>query len=231
MNAKNLGRPKTDPSRDLKRDLLLQSRQLLDEGGPAALSMREVARRANCTHQAPYYYFENREAILASLVTDGFDALALCLKEANDLSATEGVRAALLASGVAYIGFALAQPGVFRIMFRPEVCDPSRFPDVQAAGVRAKFELDRLSTIVGGNKAQATMAAILWAHVHGMACLLLDGPLAVQFETEFQRTHYLRSVGEQFANLVLRKEVPSKPKSAVRAPSLSRPAPGLLIET
>ena len=40
MNAQSLGRPKTDPSRDLKRDLLLTSRQLLDEGGPAALSMR-----------------------------------------------------------------------------------------------------------------------------------------------------------------------------------------------
>ena len=76
MRTKILGRPKADPSRDLRRELLLTSRQLLDEGGPAALSMREVARRAACTHQAPYHYFENREAILASLVADGFDALA-----------------------------------------------------------------------------------------------------------------------------------------------------------
>jgi AcrR family transcriptional regulator len=109
MRTKILGRPKADPSRDLRRELLLTSRQLLDEGGPAALSMREVARRAACTHQAPYHYFENREAIIASLVADGFEALAACLKEANDLSTTQGVRAVLVASAAAYVAFALPE--------------------------------------------------------------------------------------------------------------------------
>lgn len=203
MRTKTLGRPKADPARDLRRELLLTSRQLLDEGGPAALSMREVARRAACTHQAPYHYFENREAILASLVADGFDALATCLKEANDLSNTQGVRAVLVASAAAYVNFALDQPGVFRIMFRPEVCDPARFSAVQASGARARDELDRLSGIVHGKKACATMATILWAHVHGLACLLLDGPLGGQFESEADRTQYLRAVGEKFADLVL----------------------------
>ena len=54
--------------RDLRSELLRTSRELLDESGPSALSMREVARRAGCTHQAPYHYFTNREAILAALV-------------------------------------------------------------------------------------------------------------------------------------------------------------------
>jgi AcrR family transcriptional regulator len=222
MNAKSLGRPKNDPSRDLKRDLLITSRKLLDEGGPAALSMREVARRAACTHQAPYHYFENREAILASLVADGFDALAVRLKEANDLSVSQGLRATLIASGAAYVDFALLQPGVFRIMFRPEVCDPSRFPAVQASGDRARDELDRLNAIVHGNQAQATMATILWAHVHGLACLLLDGPLGLQFETELERRKYLLSVGEKFADLVLPKAISSKTEPVAR---LSRPKP------
>ena len=67
MQARVLGRPKSDSARDLRRDLLLTSRQMLDEGGPTALSMREVARRTACTHQAPYHYFDNRESILAAL--------------------------------------------------------------------------------------------------------------------------------------------------------------------
>ncbi len=202
MNTKNLGRPKADSLRDLRHDLLLNSRLLLDEGGPAALSMREVARRTGCTHQAPYHYFENREAIIASLVADGFDALAACLQEANDLSSTQGVRAALVASGAAYVNFALVQPGVFRIMFRPELCDPLRFTAVQTSGARARGELDRLNVIVHGKSAQDTMATILWAHVHGLACLLLDGPLALQFQSESERTKYLQTVGEKFADLV-----------------------------
>jgi AcrR family transcriptional regulator len=211
MRIKTLGRPKADPSRDLRRELLLTSRQLLDEGGPAALSMREVARRAACTHQAPYHYFENRETIIASLVADGFDALAVCLKEANDLSATQGARAVLVASAAAYVNFALDQPGVFRIMFRPEVCDPARFSAVQASGARARDELDRLSGIVHGENAHATMATmatILWAHVHGLACLLLDGPLGSQFDSNEERTQYLQTVGEKFADLVVPQSSP-----------------------
>ncbi len=145
-------------------------------------------------------------------MADGFDALATCLKEANDLGLAKGGRAALVASAAAYVDFALTQPGVFRIMFRPEVCDPSRFPSVQASGARARDELDRLNTIVHGEKAQATMATILWAHVHGLAFLLLDGPLVEQFETALERTKYLQSVGEEFADLILSKAVQSKKK-------------------
>jgi len=205
MQTRALGRPKSDPTRDLRRDLLLASRQMLDEGGPTALSMREVARRTGCTHQAPYHYFENREAILAALVAEGFDTLAVRLEEANDLRVSAGVRAALLASGAAYLGFALGQPGVFRIMFRPDVCDPAHFPAVQASGSRARAALDRLCAIVLGTEANPAWATIIWAHVHGLACLLLDGPLALQFQTASQREEYLRAVGEQFADMVLEK--------------------------
>ena len=68
MTTKTPGRPRTSETRDLRENLLRTSRELLDEGGPTALSMREVARRSGCTHQAPYHYFANREAILAALV-------------------------------------------------------------------------------------------------------------------------------------------------------------------
>ena len=41
---------------------------------------------------------------------------------------------ALIESGQAYVGFAIDRPGIFRIMFRPEHCDLSRFPEARAAG-------------------------------------------------------------------------------------------------
>ena len=71
--------------RDLRAELLRTSRELLDQSGPGALSMREVARRAGCTHQAPYHYFANREAILAALVHEGFDELADRLASAQEV--------------------------------------------------------------------------------------------------------------------------------------------------
>lgn len=191
------------PGRDLRQDILDTARTLLDEEGVAALSIREVARRAGVTHQAPYHHFADRESILAELVKQGFDELARRLALANDLAQSAGKRSALLASGEAYVGLALSHPGVFRIMFRPDVCDPMRFPDLRKAGARAHAELERLVRIVHGGRLSAALANIYWAHVHGLACLMIDGPLAVQFPTDKTRQAHLREVGRKFSDLVM----------------------------
>ncbi len=203
MTTRRPGRPRADAARDLRSLLLKTSRELLDEAGPGALSMREVARRAGCTHQAPYHYFQDRESILAAVVTDGFDNLARRLAAANDLAPTKGPRAALLASGQAYIDFALSHPGVFRIMFRPDVCNPLRFSSLQQAGARAYAELERLVQIVHGTEASAPLASIYWAHVHGLACLLIDGPLAMRLSSPRARRAHLQQVGARFADLMM----------------------------
>ena len=121
MTSEAVDRPAGSGGRDLRARLLRTSRELLDEGGPGALSMREVARRSGCTHQAPYHYFANREAILAALVREGFEELAQRLREVHDGLEARGLPATLKASGNAYVEFALCNPGVFRVMFRPDV--------------------------------------------------------------------------------------------------------------
>ncbi len=203
MQTRRLGRPRADAARDLRADLLRIGRELLMEGGVAALRMRELARRAGCTHQAPYHYFADRETLLAALVATAFDDLARRLRACNDAAPTLGVRATLLASGRAYVDFALSQPGVFRLMFRADACDPQRFTEVRDAGGRAFAELRRLATIVHGPAAAATDATILWAHVHGLAFLLIDGPLARQFETDALRQAHIDAVAAQFADCIL----------------------------
>ena len=170
------------------------SRELLDEAGPSALSMREVARRAGCTHQAPYHYFANREAILAALVCEGFDELADRLAVAHDGLGSADLHAVLVASGNAYVEFALRHPGVFRVMFRPDVCDPERFPEVVQAGQRARRELARLAKAVMGDGAQVEAEVLIWSGVHGLASLLLDGPLAGEFSSMEDRIDFARGV-------------------------------------
>lgn len=197
------GRPRADAARDLRADLLQAARALLDEAGPDALSLREVARRAGCTHQAPYHYFEDRETLLAALVTDGFDELARRLRVANELAGTVSLRDLLTASGEAYVAFALAQPGVFRIMFRADMCDRQRFSALREAGGAAYAQLQRLNTLVLGTSATPASATVLWAHVHGLACLLLEGPLGPQLQTRRQQQAHLREVAQLFADRML----------------------------
>lgn len=192
-------------ARDLRTDILETARALLDESGAAALSMREVARRAGVTHQAPYHHFGDRAAILAELVAQGFEALAEALRTAH-AAAGDDLRAAVLASGRAYIDFALQHPGVFRIMFRPETCDPARFPAVQAAGQAAQAALTALVEQVHGPRCTPALCMVYWAHVHGMASLLLDGSLGQECPAGPMREALLDQVGQTFADLVMAQQ-------------------------
>ena len=180
--------------RDLRSELLRTSRALLNESGPGALSMREVARRAGCTHQAPYHYFANREAVLAELVREGFDELADRLAAAREGVGDADLRAILTASGVAYVEFALRHPGVFRVMFRPDVCDFERFPEMVQAGERARNELARMVRSMVGGEASLEVEVLFWSSVHGLALLLLDGPLAGEVGSMQERIDFARGV-------------------------------------
>ena len=194
MASESTGSSGRRGGRDLRSELLRTSRRLLDESGPSALSMREVARRAGCTHQAPYHYFANREAILAALVHEGFDELTDMLASARERLGSTDLRAILTASGSVYVEFALRHPGVFRVMFRPDVCDPERFPEVVQAGECARHELARLARAMMGDGAQLEVEVLIWSGVHGLASLLLDGPLVGEFGSMEERIDFARGV-------------------------------------
>jgi AcrR family transcriptional regulator len=61
---------------DLRRALLDASLALVAEGGIGALSLREVARKAGVSHNAPYHHFKDRGSLLAALAEEGFAELA-----------------------------------------------------------------------------------------------------------------------------------------------------------
>ena len=86
-------------------------------------------------------------------------------------------------------------PGVFRVMFRPDMCDPEHFPEVEHASARARDELARLVRMVAGEGAAPEVETLFWAGVHGLASLLLDGPLAGELETLQERLEFARRVG------------------------------------
>ena len=182
--------------------MLETSRELLAEGGLAALSMREVARRAGVTHQAPYHHFPDKESIVAELVTEGFEELARRLHGAVEAACAGGKSEVLRGAAEAYLGFALEHPAVFRVMFRPELCDPARFPLAQAAAENARAACERLVRIVHDGRFSPALASMHWAHVHGLACLVLDGPLGAELPTEAARRAHLTEASAHFIHMV-----------------------------
>ena len=182
---------------NLGEQVLEASLELIREAGLAGLSMREVARRAGVSHQAPYHHFADKESIVAALVERGFIALAERLEAA---AAGKGSpRQRLARTGRQYVEFALENPVQFRLMFRPELVDPSRFPAVQSAGARAYTVLTRLVDEQPGDarlsvEKREALVSLLWSVVHGLATLLLDGALGQQFSDAKQRDQHVERV-------------------------------------
>jgi AcrR family transcriptional regulator len=165
---------------DTRLRVLEAAEALIRTEGLEALSFREVARRAGVSHQAPYHYFPDKEAILAALAGEGFALLAARLHEARKAEATPAAR--LEAIGRAYVSLALERPAHFKLMFRPELVKLDRFPGaVQCADT--SFEELRLTVSeaidagLGRPEETDALVALCWSVAHGLAGLLLDGPL------------------------------------------------------
>lgn len=159
---------------DLRRALLEVARGLLQEVGPDAVSLREVARRAGVSSRAPYRHFEGRDALMAALATEGFDELRAVLVAAAEAGAPDR---RLRDQAIAYVGFALGRPALYRLMFstRIEEADPAlaRSKAATKALLSARVEAD-----AAAGADVAARARGCWALVHGMAVLLQDGLFA-----------------------------------------------------
>ena len=137
----------------------------IEETGAAAMSMREVARRAGVTHTAATYHFGDKAGLLAAVAADGYRILADALLAARDQERS------FLEMGIAYVHFALTHPAHFEVMYHPALYDPD-----DAAVDAAKQETAAL--LYGSRDAtaeQLTFGVAAWSIVHGFVTLWLNG--------------------------------------------------------
>jgi AcrR family transcriptional regulator len=161
---------------NLKPALLEAAVGLIAEVGPAAFTLREVARRAGISHNAPYRHFRDKDELLAAVATDGFARLAEELNEAK--SEPEGPNPALrrfLASGVAYVRFGLRYPEHLKVMFDWPL-DLERYEELSTTAKRAFSVLVGMvaaaqgeGSLPGGDPLE--LACVAWSLVHGVAKL------------------------------------------------------------
>jgi AcrR family transcriptional regulator len=164
---------------DLRQKVLEASLALIEEGGLDRLSMREVARKAGVSHQAPYHYFADREAILAAIAGEGFAKLGRSLMRASEDAGTPA--AAVEAMGRAYVEFAIRHPAYFQVMFRADAVPLDRYPEARQQEDEAFGKLvEGVDKAFGGQPAETRrrIAIASWALVHGLATLILEGSLA-----------------------------------------------------
>ena len=157
---------------DLPTALVRAAVELLEEGGATALSLRAAARRAGVSTAAPYRHFPDRAALLSAVAAVGYQELATELVAASPTPSTPDDLANI---AIAYVRFALDRPGLFRAMFTEE-CDKDN-PERVAAVAAVHDYLHYIVKQAVPSPDPDSMATALWALVHGLAFLHLDGKM------------------------------------------------------
>jgi AcrR family transcriptional regulator len=171
--------PTREPSGTAER-LVATARAMLDEQGLDGLTLRAIARQAHVSHNTPLKHFPSFAALLAAVAATGFrDLIASVDAELASRAPAGDARERLAAAGYGYVHFAVANPGVFNLMFRPEHLDCDD-PVYLAAALESFQQLERL---VAAAQAEGyrpdvdvtRLASFFWTTVHGLADLWIKG--------------------------------------------------------
>jgi AcrR family transcriptional regulator len=165
---------------DLRTALIRSAIELLRVEGPAALTLRGVARAAGVSQAAPYRHFKDRRALVAAVAEEGFRMLQGAMLDA--VKRGQG-REGLKQIAVAYVRFGHEHSAEYRIMFGREVARDEDLPDLRET---SKAVLGFVETGVAqlqgagliGPGDPAAMAATAWSMLHGLVMLSLDGQTA-----------------------------------------------------
>ncbi len=181
---------------DLRAQLIAAVRELVETHGPEGFSVAEAARRAGVSSAAPYKHFKDRPAILRGVVSEAMDRLRLAM-ETGAAAHPHGSLAAVAAVGLAYITFAKAEPGVFRLVFSLTE-GHEHAPDLQAKGagcfgVVVQAVADCLGLPASHPDVQRR-AYMLWSFVHGHSFLTIDMKQKVA-SAQINDWDYLLTVG------------------------------------
>ena len=165
---------------NLRRGLLDEALATIRAEGVDGLTLREIGARLGVSRTALYRHFADKRALLAAVATEGFRTLRQQLVAAWE----EGGRgrAAFESMGVAYVRFAVANPSHYRVMFGgfvdPKACEPELAAEAAGAFqalVDALAALQRDAIMRAEDTVK--MARFVWAVVHGVAMLGIDGQL------------------------------------------------------
>jgi AcrR family transcriptional regulator len=166
---------------DLRRALVEAAAALVARRGAAAVTLREVGRRAGVSHAAPYHHFSDKDALMAAVAEEGFRRFdASQARALAEMPAGATTLERLRALGRSYVGFARDNTHFLDVMFRSGEVDARQYPELAAlAGGTFQRLFDTVAAVLGSSARtgpRALPGAIFaWCAVHGFASLWLHG--------------------------------------------------------
>ncbi len=203
-------KPKPYHHGNLQAALLESAISLIADVGPAGFTLREVARRAGVSHNAPYRHFRDKDELLARVAAQGYKELGKAMTDAaaRQANALDALREA----GLAYVSFALRRPEHFTVMFDAPLSKDS-YPEAAEASEHAFSVLVLLvkdcqekGQISAGD--QLDFALLAWTMVHGVAKLAITQRLP--YRSKSRILTFTRFVIDESLPLGDRKDRPLK---------------------
>ncbi|QIM18966.1 TetR/AcrR family transcriptional regulator [Leucobacter coleopterorum] len=158
--------------------ILMAASDLLEGGGPDAVTLRAVGETAGVSRSAAYRHFDDKSALLSELARQTLDGMAAAIRAAAiDSDSRVNLR---LGSG-AYVEYVLNFPHHYQLIFGDTpISAPA--PELEAAADSAMLALQTLverAQAAGqlGGGAPRELATVLWVLLHGIAALQITGHL------------------------------------------------------
>ena len=170
---------------DLRRAIVTAAMEILQETQSLEFSLRELARRAGVSHNAPYKHFADKRELLAAVSAAGFETLTK--RMTTEIAGLDNAREQLFAMLRAYIAHGVENPALYNLMFGGYLGGPNRSrPAIELAeaektkallaGVIVAGGLGRAIPHTARNERQIAGAILAcWSLVHGLTLLLADG--------------------------------------------------------
>lgn len=169
----------------------------ISEHGPDGLSFRQVAAAAGVSHQAPYHHFTDRKGIFQAIALEGFTKFDAALRAAEQRDDIDTSTALL----EGYVEFALSHPGHFRVMFRTDLTCIGENPElVRVADASFDVLVDHVNGVLGPRASVEQIrerVVTMWSIAHGLATLLIDGPLEDKVGPVIDRRALIHAVATQ----------------------------------
>lgn len=163
---------------DLRKALLAATDALLTQAGLEGFTLREVARRAGVSHGAPAHHFGDVRGLLSAYAAEGFGQLAQAMAQRRAMAPPLPLDQ-LVATGLAYVEYAIAHRARFQLMFRSDRLDPECAPLDESGGHAYGHLVDCIARLDPGTDPDAEArrrqkTALAWSIVHGYATLMLE---------------------------------------------------------
>lgn len=173
----------TEPKQDVREAVFAAAREVLAENGPAHLSLREVARRAGVSHQAPYHHWKTKQDLLDDIAGRGFQSLDRSMAEAQAI-APSGPRDQLIACGLGYWLYATKNPADYKLMMNRDhvVVGRNTLLAAHATGAYARVleavrAVRQQGDLAVSEDDVSVDAHAHWALVHGLSWFSIEGTL------------------------------------------------------